>query len=122
MRRGRARRHPVGAELPRAEGYSPVGAVVGATWPQELARLRALLPHAWLLVPGVGAQGGKVQDLAAAFDARGLGALVNQSRGVMQAFPVGDPDWLPRIEHAAKTFAVECRAVAIAGGKSKSTS
>ncbi len=111
-----------GAELPQVEGYSPVGAVVGATWPQELARLRALLPHAWLLLPGVGAQGGKVTDLAAAFDARGLGALVNQSRGVMQAFPVGDPDWLPRIEQAAKTFAVECRAVAIAGGKSKSTS
>jgi orotidine-5'-phosphate decarboxylase len=102
-----------GTHLPHAEGYSPVGAVVGATWPQELARLRALLPNAWLLLPGVGAQGGKVADLAAAFDARGLGALVNQSRGVMQAFQVGDPDWLSRIEHAANIFAVECRAVAM---------
>lgn len=103
-----------GSDLPRAEGYSPVGAVVGATWPQELARLRALLPHSWLLLPGVGAQGGKVQDLAAAFDARGLGALVNQSRGVMQAFGPADADWLDRIDHAAATFAAECRAVATA--------
>lgn len=102
-----------GAELPKAEGYSPVGAVVGATWPQELARLRALLPHSWLLLPGVGAQGAKVEDLAAAFDGRGLGALVNQSRGVMQAFAPDDADWLERIEHAAMTFAAECRAVAM---------
>ncbi|MBL9079312.1 MAG: orotidine-5'-phosphate decarboxylase [Planctomycetes bacterium] len=101
-----------GADLPRAEGYSPVGAVVGATWPQELARLRALLPHAWLLLPGVGAQGGKVQDLAAAFDRRGLGALVNQSRGVMQCFAPDAADWLERIDAAAAAFAAECRAVA----------
>jgi len=111
-----------GADLPQAEGYSPVGAVVGATWPQELARLRALLPNAWLLLPGVGAQGGKVTDLAAAFDARGLGALVNQSRGVMQAFQVGDPDWLSRIELAAKNFAVECRAVAMTRSTSQGNS
>jgi len=101
-----------GADLPRAEGYSPVGAVVGATWPQELARLRALLPHSWLLLPGVGAQGAKVEDLDAAFDERGLGALVNQSRGVMQCFPPGAKDWLERIDAAAATFAAECRAVA----------
>lgn len=100
------------AELPLANGYSPVGAVVGATWPHELARLRALLPHAWLLLPGVGAQGGVVADLAAAFDARGLGALVNQSRGVMQCFQPGDADWLDRIDRAAASFAAECRAVA----------
>ena len=68
--------------------------------------------HAWLLLPGVGAQGGKVQDLAAAFDARGLGALVNQSRGVMQCFAPGDRDWRDRIATAAAAFAAECRAVA----------
>ncbi len=100
------------AGLPQHDGYGPVGAVVGATWPQELARLRTLLPHSWLLLPGVGAQGGKVTDLAAAFDAHGLGALVNQSRGVMQAFAPDATDWLDRIEHAAQTFAAECRAVA----------
>ncbi|MBL8731371.1 MAG: orotidine-5'-phosphate decarboxylase [Planctomycetes bacterium] len=102
-------------ELPEAEGYSPVGAVVGATWPQELARLRALLPKSWLLLPGVGAQGGKVQDLAAAFDRRGLGALVNQSRGVMQCFRPEADDWLDRIDAAAATFAAECRAVCSGG-------
>lgn len=101
-----------GQDLPREHGYSPVGAVVGATWPQELARLRALLPHGWLLLPGVGAQGGKVADLAAAFDGRGLGALVNQSRGVMQCFAPDARDWLDRIDAAAAAFAVECRAVA----------
>lgn len=101
-----------GKDLPQAHGYSPVGAVVGATWPQELARLRALLPNAWLLLPGVGAQGGKVQDLAAAFDHRGLGALVNQSRGVMQCFAPNATDWLDRIDAAAAAFAAECRAVA----------
>ena len=103
-----------GQDLPQAHGYSPVGAVVGATWPQELARLRSLLPHSWLLLPGVGAQGGKVADLAAAFDHRGLGALVNQSRGVMQCFKPGDRDWLDRVEQAAAAFAAECRAVAFA--------
>lgn len=100
------------SDLPMSEGYSPVGAVVGATWPQELARLRALLPHSWLLLPGVGAQGGAVKDLAAAFDRRGLGALVNQSRGVMQCFAPNDADWLDRVEKAAQAFAAECRGVA----------
>lgn len=99
------------ADFEHVEGYGPVGAVVGATWPAELARLRALMPSAWLLLPGVGAQGGKVTDLAAAFDARGLGALVSQSRGVMQAFKPADADWLQKVETAAKTFADECRTV-----------
>lgn len=107
-----------GDALPKIHGYGPVGAVVGATWPTELARLRRLLPHAWLLLPGVGAQGGKVEDLAAAFDARGLGALVNQSRGVMQCFAPGAADWLDRIDQATAAFAAECRSVATAGTRS----
>ncbi|MCY2955809.1 MAG: orotidine-5'-phosphate decarboxylase [Planctomycetota bacterium] len=101
-----------GRELPQFDGYSPVGAVVGATWPQELARLRARLPHSWLLLPGIGAQGGKVADLTAAFDRRGLGALINQSRGVMQAFTPDDAGWLHKIDSAAAAFAAECLAVA----------
>ena len=100
-----------GEALPRAHGYGPVGAVIGATWPDELARLRALLPHAWLLLPGVGAQGGRMADLEQAFDHRGLGALVNQSRGVMQCFQPAATDWLDRIDRAAALFASECRAV-----------
>ena len=97
--------------MPLAEGYSPVGAVVGATWPAELHRLRRLMPNAWILLPGVGAQGGKVADLAAAFDRRGLGGLATQSRGVMQAFQPSDPDWLAKVEAAAEQFAAECRHV-----------
>ena len=102
-----------GADLEQEHGYHAVGAVVGATWPEELQRLRSLMPNSWLLIPGVGAQGGKIEDLAAAFDDRGLGALVNQSRGVMQCFPPASDDWLDRIEQACATFAADCRAVAV---------
>ncbi|CAN5474064.1 orotidine-5'-phosphate decarboxylase [soil metagenome] len=63
-------------------GYSPVGAVVGATYPAELAALRERMPHSLLLVPGYGAQGAGAQDLVAAFDGEGLGAVVNASRGL----------------------------------------
>jgi orotidine-5'-phosphate decarboxylase len=101
-----------GRDLPSADGYSPVGAVVGATYPKDLARLRARLPNAWLLLPGVGAQGAAVADLAPAFDRRGLGALVAQSRGVLQAFAPGESRWLQRIDAAAAAFAQECRTVA----------
>jgi len=100
-----------GQDLPQSDGYSPVGAVVGVTWPAELKRLRQRMPHAWLLLPGVGAQGGKVDDLVAAFDGRGLGALVTQSRGVMQSFAPAAADWLAQIDAAAARFAAECRAV-----------
>lgn len=67
-------------------GYSSLGAVVGATFPEELGRLRELMPHAVLLVPGFGAQGGGVQDVLGAFDADGLGAVVNASRSVIFAW------------------------------------
>jgi orotidine-5'-phosphate decarboxylase len=103
--------HRWGQGLPEAEGYSPVGAVVGATWPAELERLRRRMPKAWILLPGVGAQGGKVEDLVAAFDQRGLGALATQSRGVMQAFKPADPDWRDKLEAAARSFADDCRRV-----------
>lgn len=63
-------------------GYSPIGAVVGATKPQHLQELRQKLPHALLLVPGYGAQGGKAEDVRAAFDAEGLGAVISSSRGL----------------------------------------
>jgi orotidine-5'-phosphate decarboxylase len=84
---------------------------VGATWPHELERLRKRMPNAWILLPGVGAQGGKVEDLVSAFDRRGLGGLATQSRGVMQAFQPGDADWLAKVERAAAQFADDCRRV-----------
>lgn len=69
-----------------ADGYGPIGAVVGATYPQELAELRRVMPHVPLLIPGYGSQGGTAADVAAAFDERGLGAIVNNSRGINFAF------------------------------------
>jgi orotidine-5'-phosphate decarboxylase len=67
-------------------GYSAVGAVVGATFPQELAELRREMPGAIFLVPGFGAQGGKADDAAAAFDEHGRGAIVNSSREIIFAW------------------------------------
>lgn len=67
-------------------GYSGVGAVVGATYPEQLAEMRTRLPHTFFLVPGYGAQGGGAEGVAKAFDANGLGAIVNSSRGVMCAY------------------------------------
>jgi orotidine-5'-phosphate decarboxylase len=69
----------------RQGNYGAVGAVVGATYPEQLAELRSVMPHAWLLVPGYGSQGATARDVAAAFDADGLGAVVNNSRGIIFA-------------------------------------
>lgn len=66
-------------------GYGDVGAVVGATYPQQLEELRAAMPHTWFLVPGFGAQGGSAEDVAPAFDPRGLGGIVNSSRAIIFA-------------------------------------
>lgn len=62
--------------------YGQVGAVVGATWPEELTQLRAAMPHTLFLVPGYGSQGGTAKDVMSATDANGQGALVNSSRGI----------------------------------------
>lgn len=67
-------------------GYSAVGAVVGATHPTEAARLRALLPHTFFLIPGYGAQGGKAEMLKSCFGQNGLGGVVNNSRGILCAY------------------------------------
>lgn len=65
--------------------YGAVGAVVGATYPEQLVELREAMPHTWLLIPGFGAQGGSAGDVAGGFDAKGLGAVVNNSRGIIFA-------------------------------------
>jgi len=71
-------------------GYGNIGAVVGATWAEQLTKLRAMMPHTWFLVPGYGSQGGSAKDVAGAFDANGLGALVNNSRGIIFAYQKGE--------------------------------
>lgn len=90
-----------------AEGYrdegteqSPLGVVVGATYPKALIEVRKILPHSWFLVPGLGAQGGKAGDLAGAFLPGGKGILVNSSRGIIYAFEGGD--WKGEIGAAAE--------------------
>ena len=67
-------------------GYSAVGAVVGATYHDQLTELRKRLPHTMFLVPGYGAQGGGAEGLRGAFDENGLGAIVNSSRAIMCAY------------------------------------
>ncbi len=67
-------------------GYSAVGAVVGATHPEEAARLRELLPHTFFLIPGYGAQGGNAEMLKSCFGKNGLGGVVNNSRGILCAY------------------------------------
>ncbi len=74
-----------GEDLIGESGYSSVGAVVGATWPEQLAQLREAMPHTPFLVPGYGAQGGGAGDVVGAFDADGLGAIVSSSRGIIYA-------------------------------------
>ena len=75
-----------GESLMGKYGYSGVGAAVGATYPAQLAEMRAKAPHTFFLVPGYGAQGGGAQDAKNAFDKRGLGAIINSSRGIMCAW------------------------------------
>ncbi|MBC5660313.1 orotidine-5'-phosphate decarboxylase [Anaerosacchariphilus sp. NSJ-68] len=67
-------------------GYSYIGAVVGATYPEMGAVLRKLMPKTYILVPGYGAQGGKGKDLVNFFNEDGLGAIVNSSRGIIAAY------------------------------------
>ncbi len=67
-------------------GYSEVGAVVGATHPEEAERLRNQLPHTFFLIPGYGAQGGSAEMLKVCFDKNGLGGVVNSSRGIICAY------------------------------------
>ena len=66
--------------------YSNVGCVVGATYPEMGKVLSKLMPKTYILVPGYGAQGGKAEDLVHYFNADGLGAIVNSSRGIIAAY------------------------------------
>lgn len=93
------------ASTARGGTYGAVGAVVGATYPQELVELRAAMPHVPLLIPGYGAQGGAARDIAAAFDTGGLGAVVNSSRGII--FAIERKDYVAKYAPAEWERAVE---------------
>lgn len=105
-----------------AQGYGPVGAVVGATYPQQLAELRQAMPSTLFLIPGYGAQGGTARDCAAAFDERGLGAIVNNSRGIIFAHcrspyreKYGPSHWQEAVEAATTEMMEQLRAETSAG-------
>lgn len=67
-------------------GYSPIGAVVGATYPEQAVELRKVMPKSIFLVPGYGAQGATAKDICNSFHSDGLGAIVNSSRGIIFAY------------------------------------
>ncbi len=75
-----------GKECMGTGSYSRVGAVVGATYPEQGRILRRIMPETFILVPGYGAQGGKGADLVHFFNEDGLGAIVNSSRGIIAAY------------------------------------
>jgi len=86
-------------------GYSDVGAVVGATHPEEAANLRSKLKNTFFLIPGYGAQGGNAQMLKCCFDKNGLGGIVNNSRGIICAYK--------KPEYSGMTYAEAARAACI---------
>ncbi len=92
-------------ELHMSDSYSYVGAVVGATYPEMGKALRRIMPKAYILVPGYGAQGGKGADLVDFFNEDGLGAIVNSSRGIIAAYQQGK-----YAEYGEKCFAEAARA------------
>lgn len=96
-----------GAELVR-NGYSDVGAVVGATYPEMGEVLREIMPKAYILVPGYGAQGGTAAELKPFFNKDGLGAIVNSSRGIIAAYKQEK-----YAEYGAEGFAEAARAAVI---------
>jgi orotidine-5'-phosphate decarboxylase len=100
-----------GDDLVGAAGLSAVGAVVGATYPREVAEARKLLPRTPFLLPGVGAQGGRPADLAPAFACGRAGGLVAASRSVIFAGRESGGDWRTAAGAAASTLAREVWAV-----------
>ncbi|MCL2249861.1 MAG: orotidine-5'-phosphate decarboxylase [Oscillospiraceae bacterium] len=92
-------------------GFSRIGAVVGATYPEESAFLRARLPNTFFLVPGYGAQGGSAADVAVAFNPEGKGAIVNSSRGIIAAWKKSGGGYADAARDAAIAMRDELRGV-----------
>ena len=112
----------------KGERYGTIGAVVGATYPQELAELRQAMPHVPFLIPGYGAQGGAGQDIAAAFAPDGLGAIVNSSRGIIfagerqeYAARYAPVEWEQAVEAATHDMIADLAAHTPAGALQKSS-
>lgn len=87
-----------------ASGYGNAGAVVGATYPEQLSELRERMPNVWILIPGFGAQGGTARDVSRGFDSSGHGAIINSSRGIIFAYQKAEfahLDWQTAVARAA---------------------
>jgi orotidine-5'-phosphate decarboxylase len=90
-----------GQDLRGKSGYSSVGAVVGATFPETIEEIRKRYPSLFFLIPGYGAQGGTAEMIRAAFDSNGEGAIINSSRGVIFASHKEDEPWEQAVQNAA---------------------
>jgi len=109
-----------------ASCHGSIGAVVGATYPAELEKLRGMMPHCWLLVPGYGSQGGTARDVGGAFDEQGLGAVINSSRGIIFAHSrppyaerYGEARWQDAVAAATSEMIDELRSETSAGKLSR---
>ena len=97
-----------GKDFVGTSGYSSVGAVVGATWPEEALKLRTIMPATPFLIPGYGAQGGSGKDAIVSMDKNGLGGIVNSSRGIIFAYRLKEfekyaqKDWQTAVRLAAE--------------------
>ncbi len=108
------------ARLPGRNGYGSIGAVIGATHPEQLSNLRSRMPNTIFLVPGIGAQGATAKDLAGAFDSNGLGAIINSSRAIIFAWERDEysglaDDWQRAVEAAAEDTIADIAAETSAG-------
>ncbi|MEZ4608393.1 MAG: orotidine-5'-phosphate decarboxylase [Deinococcales bacterium] len=103
------RLHDLGKDKLDSLGYAAIGAVVGATHPEELAKLRQRLPHSLFLVPGYGAQGAGSKDILPAFDEEGFGALISASRSL--TYVSREDDFADRAREAAEQMRDEINEV-----------
>lgn len=98
-----------GSDLIGEEGYSSVGAVVGATFPQEAKKLREIMPNTIFLVPGYGAQGASAKEVKPCFREDGTGAIVNNSRGIIYAYEKMPDLGFERYAEAARMAVLEMK-------------
>lgn len=98
-------------------GYSPIGAVVGATFPQEADLLRKVMPTSYFLVPGYGAQGATGKDIVNCFNEDGLGAIVNSSRGIIFAYLKKDTDYKTAARQAVEEMREDINSALVDAGK-----
>lgn len=87
--------------------YSFIGAVVGATYPEEAKMIRKTLPHSIFLVPGFGMQGGKAEDLSVFFDENGNGAIISSSRGIIYSYMNEKDGWKKTTETEMHRYITE---------------